>query len=241
LFFYETPEGFLIIMPKVNRPTLEKAVFSIRDFSEFDILLNFFEKVIKGISCMHKAGFVHADLKPDNIFVLPDFNPVIFDFNISHEINKKTSPKGTLSYITPEFLYSLDNKSEVEYKPNVDIYSLGIIFYYMMFQKNPYSSTRSFDELAKTRIHVPKNSKKIISKILRKTICLDKDRASLDDIENDIFRFRLNYVKEKSLSSDFEFVIGDDPKIGLDQIENHLMNLQNMLMSIVLCVFLCFK
>jgi len=65
--------------------------------------LRIIEKVGEGLEAMHRGGFVHADLKPGNIMVLPNREVKLIDFGQSSPINQaKKRVQGTIDYMAPE-------------------------------------------------------------------------------------------------------------------------------------------
>lgn len=68
-----------------------------------DDLLAAFVKVAEGLHAMHKAGYVHADLKPNNILVAAEGAVKLIDFGQSSRIHEaKPRVQGTIDYIAPE-------------------------------------------------------------------------------------------------------------------------------------------
>lgn len=66
-------------------------------------LLRIFEKVAVALDAMHRGGFVHADLKPGNIMVLPNREVKLIDFGQSSPIfQAKKRVQGTIDYMAPE-------------------------------------------------------------------------------------------------------------------------------------------
>lgn len=56
------------------------------DLSSKDIA-GLFIKIMEGVSSIHSRGYVHADLKLDNIVINKNNNPIIIDFDIATKIN----------------------------------------------------------------------------------------------------------------------------------------------------------
>lgn len=66
-------------------------------------LLRIIEKVGEGLDAMHRGGFVHADLKPGNIMVLPNREVKLIDFGQSSPLSQaKKRVQGTIDYMAPE-------------------------------------------------------------------------------------------------------------------------------------------
>lgn len=92
-------------------------------------------KTAEGISCAHKAGIIHRDIKPQNIIVTSDGTVKVADFGIAKAVTGETistAVLGSAHYISPEQAKSgtADARS--------DIYSLGITMYEMITGKYPF-------------------------------------------------------------------------------------------------------
>lgn len=89
----------------------------------------------KALSICHENEIIHRDIKMNNIFVSKKGNFKLGDFGVSKRLDTMTrahTVKGTPHYIAPE-IYR-DGK---KYNNQVDIYSLGILMYYL-FNKFRY-------------------------------------------------------------------------------------------------------
>lgn len=66
-------------------------------------LLGLFCQAAQGLQAMHLAGYVHADLKPNNILVTPDGAIKLIDLGQSSRIREaKPRVQGTIDYMAPE-------------------------------------------------------------------------------------------------------------------------------------------
>jgi serine/threonine protein kinase len=100
---------------------------------------------------MHKEGWSHRDVKPDN-FLVDDKNHVrLIDFTISRKIPKglgkllksKAPVQGTYSYMPPEQIRGKETDARS------DIYSFGCMVYELMAGKVPFTASTSAELLNK--------------------------------------------------------------------------------------------
>jgi serine/threonine-protein kinase len=81
-----------------------------------DELLRVFGEAARGLHAMHAAGWVHADLKPNNILVSADGVVKIIDLGQSARIHEaKARVQGTIDYMAPEQVQrgKLDQRTDV--------------------------------------------------------------------------------------------------------------------------------
>ena len=86
-----------------------------------------FHQVAKGLAHMHTRGFIHADIKPNNILVTEDAQVKIIDFGQGCAIGTvKKRIQGTPGYMAPEQAHrqSITEKT--------DIYNLGATMYWVL-------------------------------------------------------------------------------------------------------------
>jgi serine/threonine-protein kinase len=106
------------------------------------------------LSCAHRAGVVHRDVKPANLIVTHDGVAKLADFGIAKasELTRVTqvgSVLGTVAYLSPEQATGGDTG------PQSDIYSLAVVVFEMLGGRQPYLY-KSITELAmKQRDQLP--------------------------------------------------------------------------------------
>ncbi|OHT04659.1 hypothetical protein TRFO_27808 [Tritrichomonas foetus] len=93
-------------------------------------------QIMIAIDELHKSGFIHRDLKSQNILIDHNFNAFLSDFESCKrgtdlQINQ-TIDTGTLVYRSPEQMMN----SGISYK--TDLYSFGILIYELAERKMPY-------------------------------------------------------------------------------------------------------
>lgn len=102
--------------------------------------LCFFKQLVDGVAYLHSQGVCHRDLKPDNILIdggqikITDFGvSCVFHLQWESEWHKVRGLCGSSPYIAPEVY------DEREYEGRaVDVWSLGIILYAMVFRAIPW-------------------------------------------------------------------------------------------------------
>ena len=93
-------------------------------------VVEMFMQVAEGLQAMHSRGFVHADIKPNNILLPTGGGLKIIDFGQSCPIGQvKKRIQGTPDYIAPEqvMLAPLDQRT--------DIFNLGATMYWVLTGK----------------------------------------------------------------------------------------------------------
>lgn len=100
---------------------------------------------------VHARGWVHRDVKPENVLVAPDGQVKLIDLAIAARasgmlgrlLGGKTPPQGSPSYMSPEQIrgQALDARS--------DIYSYGCVIFELLAGRPPYTSSDTNDLLNK--------------------------------------------------------------------------------------------
>ncbi|RKP06191.1 kinase-like domain-containing protein, partial [Thamnocephalis sphaerospora] len=108
----------------------------------------FFRQIIEATRYMHSQHVIHRDLKLGNVFLTSDMNVKIGDFGLAAMLQdddeRKKTICGTPNYIAPEILFDVDNGHSYE----VDVWSLGVILYTMLFGRPPFQ-TKDVKEIYK--------------------------------------------------------------------------------------------
>lgn len=121
------------------------------------------EQALAGLEAAHRQNIVHRDVKPDNLFLLegPKLQVKVIDFGIARFLDdlKPTAERafrtelslisGTPAFVAPETINSglIDART--------DIYSLGILFFYLLTGRHPLHVERSGDYLSEHLVGIP--------------------------------------------------------------------------------------
>ena len=126
--------------------------------------VNIIYGVLQALTIAHTKGVVHRDLKPDNLFLVPDANGVpnvkVLDFGIAKVMDvaggmgQKTRTGmllGTPGYMSPE---QVKNSKAVD--PRSDLWSVAIILYELLTGTPPFPGDNEFARLTSVLSEEPK-------------------------------------------------------------------------------------
>ncbi|KAL7721174.1 Membrane-associated tyrosine-and threonine-specific CDC2-inhibitory kinase [Entamoeba marina] len=104
--------------------------FMVRKSMTEDEIIYVSWAVLHALKTLNRLGFVHLDVKPENMFIARDGKVKLGDFNTSCQIGvvRDIDEMGESSYLAPEVLQGIVT-------PQADIFSLGISMFEMSSQK----------------------------------------------------------------------------------------------------------
>jgi serine/threonine protein kinase len=115
-------------------------------------IYSLFKDITSGLAYLHSANYIHRDLKPSNCLLHHENGKVmclISDFGevqASNAVRKSTGTTGTISYCAPEVL-KLDNLGQLgNFTVKSDVFSLGMILYFLCFGHLPYRNANVVQE-----------------------------------------------------------------------------------------------
>jgi len=120
-----------------------------------DETLSLVLEVARALEHAHRAGVLHRDVKPANVFCTDDGRVVLLDFGLavsdSHctALTRPGYVVGTPLYMAPEQL------TAAPVTPSADVYALGTIMFLMLAGDFPFSGERSDFYLAKVDCDAP--------------------------------------------------------------------------------------
>lgn len=177
--------------------------------------VNIAQKLCSALSYAHHKGVIHKDLKPQNVLIANNGEPMLSDFGIAEETefqqdcNKKVF--GSVHYFSPEQARgdTVDSRT--------DIYSLGVMLYEMATGRLPFDGG---DELSIALMHVqskvdePMKINRAIPPSLNKIIL----KAMSKDREN---RYQDAAEMQKDLSRCLSEPVGDYVRVNKKQSKPH--------------------
>jgi eukaryotic-like serine/threonine-protein kinase len=99
-------------------------------------------RVADGLAHAHERGILHRDVKPANILITDDGQPMLLDFGVAEDLNLRATVGaervgGTVPYMAPEHLDEIRNDEKL-LDHRSDLYSLGIILYELLAGQHPF-------------------------------------------------------------------------------------------------------
>jgi len=138
---FENATNIYIVMEYINGKDLSDYVLRNQDPISEAKAKTIMSQLSSGVKYLHQLGIVHRDLKPENILISDRDSKLqlkILDFGLSKIMSlteRTVDGVGTIYYIAPEVLL----REPYNYK--ADIWSLGIILYFVLTKCLPFDSS----------------------------------------------------------------------------------------------------
>ncbi|MBY0523832.1 MAG: serine/threonine protein kinase [Gemmataceae bacterium] len=95
----------------------------------------------EALAALHRAGFIHGDVKPDNVRLVDDGTAILIDLGFAHRPGENAAlleqgyVLGTLNYLAPELCAKEPDADQAS-----DLFSLGVMLFEMLSGRLPYPS-----------------------------------------------------------------------------------------------------
>ena len=197
-----------------------------------------FHQMISGLDYLHQCGIAHRDFKPENI-ILTNNNQIIkiIDFGLGNTYAKGQLLKtgcGSPCYVPPEMI------KEERYDGSLsDIWSAGIILYYMLCGNLPFFDDDNqilYEKILSGKYATPEHLSEDAKDILMKIILIDpKKRLNFDGIKAHPWfsLIKKNSLIHKGININVDIIPIDEEiikkmeKMGFNKVETRYNILKN--------------
>ena len=168
-FFKENGTVYLVMF-YVNGETLERYVIQQGGKISYNQAIKIMRVVLESLAKVHKAGVIHRDISPDNIFITSDLQVKLLDFGAARYVigdeSKSLSVILKRGYAPSEQYYSKGKQG-----PWTDVYSSAATLYRLITGEKPQESMERVmnDELkppSEPGINLPKQAEAALMKAL---------------------------------------------------------------------------
>jgi serine/threonine protein kinase len=124
------------VMERLHGTTLGE-ILRERKRLPIDVALPLLRQIANAIDAIHRAGIVHRDIKPDNVFILRDGSVKLIDFGLAHIASDRAPSEmepisGTPVYMSPEQCRG-DHTGFA-----TDLYAFGALAYHVLVGEPPF-------------------------------------------------------------------------------------------------------
>ena len=135
LRFFEANSTAYMVMELISGQPFGEWVKRMRPLSEA-ALLAVIRPVLDGLAVIHANGFVHRDIKPGNIHMRADTDPVLLDFGAARRPTGRTGGELT-AIVTPGYAALEQYHSRGNQGPWTDLYSVAAVMYGVITGQRP--------------------------------------------------------------------------------------------------------
>ena len=143
--FFRANETVYLVMRYERGRTLQEHIHKKSGPIKEDWLRNTFVQLLNGLREVHSNKLLHLDIKPGNIYVRNDGNPVLIDFGAARQTltvdGLKLPPMYTPGFASPEH-----HRDRARLGPWSDVYSIGASMYACLAGAGPPVATQRMEK-----------------------------------------------------------------------------------------------
>lgn len=192
---------------------------SKKDVLNEDEIRFYAAEIFTAINEMHRSGWIHRDLKPDNILIDREGHVKLADFGscTRMENGKVTSNTtvGTPDYVSPDMLSSVGEA--VVYGAEVDYWTAGVILYEMFYGVTPFYSNslkETYSKITNIDFNFEEGISAEFKDLLSHLICRKEDRFGYEQVKSHKFFEGIDWDNLRSTDPPFKPQVESDADIS---------------------------
>jgi serine/threonine protein kinase len=139
--FFQANETAYMVMTYHSGMTLDKIIKQHTSRITERQFIKIFDLLLSGVGMIHQHGILHLDIKPNNILIRPQNNPILLDFGANQPFPTASinidSTVITHGFSPPEQYNQTDPRG-----PWTDIYAIGATMYFCLSKKRPMHANK---------------------------------------------------------------------------------------------------
>jgi len=145
LNFFRANETVYMVMQYERGRTLQEHIHKHRGEIRETFVRNVFARLLNGLREVHAQKLLHLDIKPSNIYLRTDGNPVLLDFGAARQALRTDGPMLKPMY-TPGFAAPEQYKEPEKMGPWTDIYAVGASMYACLAGAAPQAADKRVEK-----------------------------------------------------------------------------------------------
>ena len=155
LRFFEANRTAYMVMEFVAGDSLSEWIRSRRPLDQKTVLA-IADPLLDGLEVIHRAGYLHRDIKPGNIFIREDGSPVLLDFGSARMASAGSE---LTAIVTPGYAPIEQYHTQGNQGPWSDLYAFGGVLYWVVTGNKPVeAAARVREELLKPAVKAADNN-----------------------------------------------------------------------------------
>lgn len=130
----------VLVLERADR-SLQSLLGASGTESGIDTAPGLLTEICEGLHQLHGAGWVHGDLKPGNVLLMPDGTVRLGDFSTAGELEGTHAYGpgfGTPDYTPPELLWPEMGARGTQVRPSSDIWAFGVLAHLVLTGVHPF-------------------------------------------------------------------------------------------------------
>jgi serine/threonine protein kinase len=139
--FWEELGTAYMVMPFYEGQTLQQRLEGMTALPPERWLRELMARVLEGLDVVHQQGWLHRDIAPDNILLLPGDRPMLLDFgSAKQDIGDATQALAVI--LKPGYapFEQYSDSASLKQGPWTDLYAVGAMLYFAISGKVPVAS-----------------------------------------------------------------------------------------------------